>query len=112
MSSANIKDINSASKLIGSESNCEPGRLNPSSYACGIAQALPCTKLYPHATKAWIDKNKFMSNGNMYIPNSNGIKELKWMNSYVISRYSSWSQAYNHWLARVPIDGEDVGNWY
>lgn len=31
---------------------------------------------------------------------------------YMQQRYGSWSAAKAHWLARVPIDGEDVGHWW
>jgi hypothetical protein len=27
-------------------------------------------------------------------------------------RYGSWQAAKSHWLARVPINGRDVGNWW
>lgn len=33
-------------------------------------------------------------------------------NNYAIRRYGSWVAAMNHWLARVPINGKDVGNWW
>lgn len=31
---------------------------------------------------------------------------------YMQRRYGSWQAAKAHWLARVPIDGEDVGHWW
>ena len=36
----------------------------------------------------------------------------KFFNNYVAKRYSNWVNAYNHWIARIPINGKDVGNWY
>lgn len=36
----------------------------------------------------------------------------KFWDSYAIRRYGSWSAAKRHWLARIPINGEDVGNWW
>lgn len=31
---------------------------------------------------------------------------------YMLKRYGSWVKAKEHWLARVPINGKDVGNWW
>jgi len=31
---------------------------------------------------------------------------------YMISRYGTWVKAWEHWLARVPINGRDVGFWW
>lgn len=36
----------------------------------------------------------------------------KYFTSYMLSRYGSWTAAKAHWLARVPINGVDVGNWW
>ena len=30
----------------------------------------------------------------------------------MLKRYGSWEAAKEHWIARVPIDGKDVGNWW
>jgi hypothetical protein len=38
--------------------------------------------------------------------------QLAFWDSYALSRYGSWQGAYNHWIARVPINGKDVGNWW
>lgn len=92
MAQAGISDPD-AVWLIGKESGCEPGRLNKSSLACGIAQALPCTKLYPHATKEWIRANAVTRNGKLYLPNPDPVHELKWMKAYVANRYTTWSAA-------------------
>lgn len=32
--------------------------------------------------------------------------------SYMKRRYGSWEKAKAHWLARVPINGKNVGNWW
>jgi len=79
--------------LIGKESGCEPGRLNKSSLACGIPQSLPCTKLYPYATKEWITANKVERNGKWYLPTPEPVRELVWMKAYVANRYTTWSSA-------------------
>ncbi len=31
---------------------------------------------------------------------------------YMSRRYGSWQKAKAHWLARIPIDGRDVGHWW
>lgn len=31
---------------------------------------------------------------------------------YMLDRYGSWVKAREHWLARVPINGRDVGHWW
>jgi outer membrane murein-binding lipoprotein Lpp len=35
-----------------------------------------------------------------------------WFTNYMQERYGSWEAAKAHWLARVPINGRDVGNWW
>lgn len=31
---------------------------------------------------------------------------------YMLRRYGSWQAAKSFWLSRVPINGQDVGNWW
>ena len=31
---------------------------------------------------------------------------------YMLNRYDTWAAAKAHWLARVPINGQDVGHWW
>jgi len=38
-------------------------------------------------------------------------QEIYW-ESYMSRRYGTWVAAWNHWLARVPINGKDIGNWW
>jgi exonuclease VII small subunit len=61
--------------LIRKESNCNPYAMNSSSGACGIAQALPCSKM----GCKWGDP----------------ICQLKWMDGYIKNRYGSWGAALN-----------------
>jgi uncharacterized protein YabE (DUF348 family) len=61
--------------LIGKESGCNPGAVNRSSGACGIPQALPCSKL-----KCPLDA-------------SGAVCQLNWMENYVAGRYGSWANA-------------------
>jgi uncharacterized protein YabE (DUF348 family) len=63
--------------MVQKESGWNPNAMNKSSGACGLAQALPCSKLGSN----W----------------SNPVVSLNWMHSYV-SRYGGWEGAYNFWL--------------
>jgi uncharacterized protein YabE (DUF348 family) len=63
--------------MIQKESGWNPNAVNKSSGACGLAQALPCSKVP----------------GNPYNP----IDSLNWMNGYVNGRYGGWAGAYNFW---------------
>lgn len=78
--------------IVGRESGWNPNATNPSSGACGLAQALPCNKVP----------------GNPLNP----VDSLRWMNSYVTNRYydgspyargvcsgitNSWECAYTFW---------------
>lgn len=73
---AGVNDINSASELIRRESNCNPYSVNPSSGACGVGQALPCSK----------------TGCDM----GDGACQTIWMNKYVLGRYGSWAAALEH----------------
>ena len=64
--------------IVSRESGWNPNATNARSGACGLAQALPCSKVP----------------GNGYNP----IDSLRWMNTYV-SRYGGWEGAYNFWQA-------------
>ncbi|WP_309129158.1 transglycosylase SLT domain-containing protein [Microbacterium sp.] len=68
--------------IVSKESGWNPNATNPSSGACGLVQALPCSKVP----------------GNGYNP----VDNLRWGNGYAVGRYGSWSAAYafwtrNHW---------------
>jgi uncharacterized protein YabE (DUF348 family) len=63
--------------IVGRESGWNPNAMNSHSGACGLAQALPCSKVP----------------GNPYNP----IDSLNWMNGYVNGRYGGWLGAYNYW---------------
>lgn len=65
--------------MVQKESGWNPDAKNKSSGACGLAQALPCSKLGPD----W----------------NNPVVALNWMNNYVNGRYGSWEKAYNFWKA-------------
>lgn len=77
-----------ATELITRESGCNPCAYNPSksdcnykgNAACGIPQALPCSKLRDVAGCAMTDP----------------VCQLRWMQSYVMGRYGSWEAAKAH----------------
>ena len=68
-----------ADYIVGRESGWNPNSTNASSGACGLAQALPCSKVP----------------GNPYNP----VDSLNWMNGYAVGRYGSWENAYNFWVS-------------
>ena len=69
--------------LVAKESSWNPNAVNRSSGACGLAQALPCSKLGAN----WNDP----------------VHALQWMDRYVRSRYGSWQAALNFHYSH---------NWY
>lgn len=64
--------------IASKESGWNPSATNPSSGACGLIQAYPCSKVP----------------GNGYDP----IDNLRWANGYAVDRYGSWEQAYGFWV--------------
>lgn len=68
--------------IVSRESGWNPNATNSSSGACGLVQALPCSKVP----------------GNGYDP----VDNLRWATGYATGRYGSWAGAYafwtnNHW---------------
>lgn len=80
---AGITDVANAVWLINKESGCRTSAINASSGACGIPQALPCSKLGA--------------------ARGNPVEEIKWMNNYVVRRYGSWAGA---------VAFHKANNWY
>ncbi|MGI8470306.1 MAG: transglycosylase SLT domain-containing protein [Pyrinomonadaceae bacterium] len=74
-------DIPFAVNIFTKESGCRPTAVNKSSKATGICQSLPASKM---ATA-----------GTDYL--TNPLTQIKWCNSYAISRYGSWQNAWNFW---------------
>jgi hypothetical protein len=75
MVAAGVTDIANAYTIIMRESGCNPNAVNKSSGACGIPQALPCSKL----------------------GTSDPVEQIRWMQNYVINRYGSWAGAVSFW---------------
>jgi hypothetical protein len=101
------KEWDSFYQLIDHESGWMIGRLNKSSLACSIGQALPCTKIYPQATKEWIKANKRVETINgrtfWFLPNPDTKQEIDWTITYIQKRYGSPQSAWSFWKSH---------NWY
>ena len=65
--------------IVSRESGWNPNATNASSGACGLVQALPCSKVP----------------GNGYDP----VDNLRWAVGYAHGRYGSWAGAYAFWQA-------------
>ncbi|MFT4220037.1 MAG: transglycosylase SLT domain-containing protein [Microbacterium sp.] len=65
--------------IVKHESGWNPNATNASSGACGLVQALPCSKVP----------------GNGYDP----VDNLKWADGYAKGRYGSWGAAYAFWTS-------------
>lgn len=65
--------------IITKESNWDPNSVNSRSGACGLAQALPCSKVPGNPLDA--------------------VDSLTWANGYATKRYGSWENAYNFWTS-------------
>lgn len=61
------------------ESGNNPAAINPQSGACGLGQALPCSKL-PCSLSDYPCQDA-------------------WFSSYAVTTYGSWAGAYDFWLA-------------
>jgi len=79
-------------ELITNESGWNPFSTNKGSGACGLGQALPCSKMN---CEQWDYEC-----------------QVKWVLDYIENRYETPKGALAHWMARKPINGKDVGNWY
>lgn len=85
MAAAGIPLTNATNTLILKESGCRPTAVNPDSGACGIPQALPCSKISHCGVEP--------------------VCQLRWMDSYVKGRYGTWEAALSVWYSRSP-------HWY
>ena len=72
-------DWSAADYIISRESGWNSHAINANSGACGLAQALPCSK--------------------MGCDLSDAICQIKWQYSYVSGRYGGYQQAYAFWLS-------------
>lgn len=82
-------------ELVQHESGWDPWIRNPNSSAANLFQFLDSTR------------------ANYNLPIDAPVEQqIRAGLQYVADRYGSPTRAYNHWQSRVPINGEDVGNWY
>ena len=65
--------------IVTRESGWNPNATNPTSGACGLVQALPCSKVP----------------GSGYDP----VDNLRWADGYATGRYGSWANAYAFWTS-------------
>ncbi|QIK62228.1 transglycosylase SLT domain-containing protein [Leucobacter viscericola] len=65
--------------IASRESGWNPNATNAGSGACGLIQALPCSKVP----------------GNGYDP----VDNLRWASGYAVGRYGSWAAAYDFWTS-------------
>jgi len=79
MAQAGVPNSYASNELIRRESGCNPYAINKSSGACGIPQNINgCTTYDP-------------------------VEQLKWMQSYIVRRYSTWENA---------VAFHNANNWY
>ncbi|MDU0346158.1 transglycosylase SLT domain-containing protein [Microbacterium sp. KSW2-29] len=81
MAAAGISDADMGyvDYIVSRESGWNPNATNRSSGACGLVQALPCSKVP----------------GNGYDP----VDNLRWATGYATGRYGSWAGAYAFWTS-------------
>ncbi|MFJ4160362.1 transglycosylase SLT domain-containing protein [Microbacterium testaceum] len=72
-------DMGFVDYIVSRESGWNPNATNRSSGACGLVQALPCSKVP----------------GNGYDP----VDNLRWGTGYATGRYGGWAGAYAFWSA-------------
>jgi len=88
-----------AEELWTLEAGWRPLAINPKSGACGIVQAVPCSKLLNSAGKTTLDATTVE-------------EQMHWGVNYIKNRYGTPQNALEFWKSRRPINGKDVGNWY
>jgi hypothetical protein len=86
-----------AEELWHNESGWNPRAENPDSDACGIPQSWPCNK---------------MTGGDKTHADMSVEEQLEWGINYVEKRYGTPTAALEWWYDAVPVNGQDVGNWY
>ena len=81
---AGIPNTHATNTLINNESGCNPSVYNQAgSGACGIPQALPCSKLTVDA--------------GCTLDAAGAVWQLRWMDNYVKNRYNTWEGALAFW---------------
>lgn len=75
------EDYGAADYIISHESSWRDSAQEPTSGAFGLCQSLPAIKM-ASAGSDW---------------QTNPVTQLKWCNSYAVTRYGGWQGAYTHW---------------
>jgi hypothetical protein len=88
-----------AEELWTREADWRPLAINTKSGACGIVQAVPCSKLLNAAGKQTVEATTVE-------------EQMHWGVNYIKNRYGTPQNALEFWKSRKPINGKDVGNWY
>lgn len=89
------QDLEAALYIVEHESHCNVYAQNPRSGAYGIPQALNSAKDNAIDPRPG---SKMASAGEDW--QTNPVTQLRWMNTYVVSRYGSWSKALEFKLSR------------
>jgi hypothetical protein len=76
-------DWSAAEYIVSHESSWRSSATEPHTGAYGLCQSLPAVKM-ASAGSDW---------------QSNPVTQLKWCNSYALTRYGGWQEAYTHWTA-------------
>lgn len=74
---ANISEAEAKAKVYHHESGNKADAINPTSGACGVGQALPCSKL-----PCTLDDYNCQDT---------------WFTNYMLDRYGSWAKAWAYW---------------
>jgi hypothetical protein len=74
-----ISEVEAKEFIYMKESNNNQYAINTTSGACGLGQALPCSKM-------GCDLSDYNCQDN-------------WFTNYALSRYGSWVNAYNYWIS-------------
>jgi hypothetical protein len=90
-----VEELRARDYIFYRESSHNPFAVNPNGGACGLPQALPCSKL----TNVCGELNDVEC-------------QIRWSDNYAANRYGSYEEAVKHWEARVPIAGKNVGHWW
>ena len=94
---------NSLYTLLSKESGWQVGRVNPSSYACGLGQSLPCSKTYPGISYDVRDGDFVRRDGKLFVANPSLSKETTFLINYIKNRYGTPTNALSFWYGH---------NWY
>ena len=76
-----LDEATAMNNIFMRESGNNPSAINPTSGACGLPQSLPCSKM------------------NCELSEAGRACQTEWARQYAVSRYGSFVQAWEFWLA-------------